>query len=193
MIISISGKPGSGKSTLAKLLVAKLGWKHYSMGDLRRQIAREHGMTLEELNAVGERESWTDEEADERLRQLARSNENMVIDSRTAFHFIPDSLKIFFDVSETAGAQRIFGDLKKHPDARNEGRNLTSFEDVVASNRGRISSDSMRYKQYYQIDYLDHANYDFVLDTTDLNIQLAFDALWAFVKEHLPPDTSAGR
>ena len=41
MIIAISGKAGSGKSTVAKLLASKLRLRHYSIGDLMREMAKE--------------------------------------------------------------------------------------------------------------------------------------------------------
>ena len=40
MIITISGLPGSGKSTIGKMLAKKLGYKFYSMGDLRGKIEK---------------------------------------------------------------------------------------------------------------------------------------------------------
>ena len=50
MIITISGTPGSGKSTVAKMIATKLGFKHYSTGDFMRQMAKERGISLEELS-----------------------------------------------------------------------------------------------------------------------------------------------
>ncbi len=51
MIITLMGTPGAGKSTLGRLLAQKLGYKQYSMGDLQRRIAQEHGWTINELMA----------------------------------------------------------------------------------------------------------------------------------------------
>ncbi|HII15831.1 MAG TPA: AAA family ATPase, partial [Nanoarchaeota archaeon] len=39
MQITIGGVPGAGKSTVAKLIAEKLGYKSYSMGAIRREIA----------------------------------------------------------------------------------------------------------------------------------------------------------
>jgi len=50
MIITIGGEPGSGKSTVANIVAQKLGYKHYSTGDLRGEIAMRHGLTIDELN-----------------------------------------------------------------------------------------------------------------------------------------------
>ena len=40
MKITISGPIGSGKSTVSKILAAKLGYKHYSIGGFMRDIAK---------------------------------------------------------------------------------------------------------------------------------------------------------
>ena len=44
MKITLSGMVGSGKSTNAKLFAKELGYKHYSVGDLMREMAKERGI-----------------------------------------------------------------------------------------------------------------------------------------------------
>lgn len=48
-IITISGSPGSGKSTVAKLVEEKLGFVRLNAGDLFRAMAKEKGVTVEDL------------------------------------------------------------------------------------------------------------------------------------------------
>ncbi len=100
LIISISGKAGSGKSTVSRLLAKNLGFRHYSMGDLRRKMAAGRGMTLAELNSLGEKEGFTDREVDEYQKKLGIKETNFVIDGRTSFHFIPHSVK--YTLTQTA-------------------------------------------------------------------------------------------
>ena len=64
MIITISGKAGSGKSTIAKELAKKLKLKHYSIGDLMRQIAKEKNISLIELSKLAEKDNSIDKELD---------------------------------------------------------------------------------------------------------------------------------
>ena len=184
MIITISGTPGSGKSTLAKTLATKLNYPYLYMGEIRREVAARHGITLAELNALGETEAWTDLEPDEYLRTEAAKHKDAVIDSRVAFHFIPKSLKIFVSVAEPIGAERIYGALRKNPTKRNEGVGLNSLAEVAIANQRRIASDKMRYLKYYSVDYLDKKNYDLVLDTTNLTPEQSFDKLYTFVSHH---------
>ena len=60
MIITISGSAGSGKSTIVVMISKKLNIKRYSVGDFRRNLAKEKNITLEQLNKIGEKEDFTD-------------------------------------------------------------------------------------------------------------------------------------
>lgn len=182
MIISIGGKPGSGKSTLAKLLASRLGYAHYYIGGLRRKMAEERGMTLQELNALGETESWTDSEVDEYQKKLGETEDNFIIEGRTSFFLIPHSLKIFIDVDERVGAERVYHDLQLPDNARNEDAHLDSVEAVLRSHHKRIASDRARYEKYYGIDVYDPKHYDFILDTSTLDVDSSFQTLWAFIE-----------
>ncbi|HTW96183.1 MAG TPA: AAA family ATPase, partial [Candidatus Methylomirabilis sp.] len=121
MIVSISGAEGAGKSTIAKMLAAKLGWPRYYMGGISREKAREHGMTLEEYNKWGETDPRRDREIDDYQKKLGETQDNFIIEGRTSWHFIPQSFKIFLDISFEEGAKRIFGALQKD-NSRNEGK-----------------------------------------------------------------------
>ena len=90
MIISISGKPGSGKSTIAKIISEKLKMKRYYMGQIRRDMARKMGLTIDEFNKLGEKEDFTDKEIEKYVEKLGKTEDNFIIESRTAFHFIPN-------------------------------------------------------------------------------------------------------
>jgi cytidylate kinase len=184
MIISISGAEGAGKSTIAKMLAAKLGWPRYYIGGIRREKARERGLTLEEYNKLGETDPSTDLEVDEYQKKLGETEDNFIIEGRTSWHFIPQSFKIFLDVSFEEGAKRIFSDLQKDA-SRNEGANLKTYDDVLASIKSRRASDKSRYGKYFNIDVFDFKNYDFVLDATNLNIDHVFAQVFAEVEKHL--------
>ena len=186
MIISISGKPGSGKSTVAKKLAAALGFERIYIGAMRRDMARKKGMTLEEFNTWSEKNEEGDKEFDEFIAKIGKEKDNIIIESRTAFHFIPHSLKIFLDVSIEEGARRIWGALQmKGASERNEALHLNSLEDVVASIHERLKSDKKRYEQYYQIDIFDPSHYDLYADTTKLNPDEEFSQVLSFVQKTL--------
>ncbi|MFA5131676.1 MAG: AAA family ATPase [Patescibacteria group bacterium] len=184
MIISLSGAPGSGKSTIAQMLAEKYGWPRYYMGGLRREAAKKRGMTLAEYNKLGESDPMTDQEVDYYQRDLGQAEDNFIIEGRTSWHFIPQSLKIYLDVSPEAGAKRIFGNLQRKND-RNEDKGLNTWQDVQKSNSERLESDRTRYKQYYGIEVYDHANYDYYLDTTEMSPQAVFQAVSEYVAASL--------
>ncbi len=184
MIISLSGAPGSGKSTIAQRLADKLDWPRYYMGGLRREAAQKRGMTLAEYNKLGESDPQTDQEVDFFQRDLGTSQDNFVIEGRTSWYFIPQSLKIYLDVSLEAGAKRIFGSLQ-HKNSRNEDTNLNTWQDVMESNRKRLESDRIRYKQYYNIEVYEPKNYDFYLDTSNLSPEQVFQAVFSYISVNL--------
>jgi len=164
MIITISGLPGSGKSTVGKMLAEKLGYRFYSVGDLRGKWALEKGMTINELNELGENEEWTDKKADECQTEIGKRDDNLVIDGRLAFHFIPNSFKVFLAVDPDEGARRIFKDNSgKRSDEKKVG-----LKQLRSGLEERIKSDEKRYKKYYGLDFRDKGHYDLVIDTTRL-------------------------
>lgn len=178
MIITISGLPGSGKTTVGKLLAKKLGFRFYSIGDLRGKMATDRGLTIERLNEIGMKEDWTDKEADEYQKELDEKENNFVIESRLGFHFIPKSLKVFLEVDIKTATQRIF--KHQRPD---EERKETP-EELEESMKRRIENDKTRYKKYYGIeDFMDRSHYDHVVDTTNLTIDRVVGKIIEIVKK----------
>tara|TARA_Y100000310_G_C20469922_1_gene709469 strand:+ start:60 stop:590 length:531 start_codon:yes stop_codon:yes gene_type:complete len=161
MIITISGNPGSGKNTVAELLAKKLGFKYYVMGDIRRKIAEERGISLAELNKQDEENGETDKIVDDKLVKIGKEEDNVVAVGRTAFHFIPNSFKVFLDVTVDEGAKRISLQAREHE----------KYKDIaygVEKIKERKKSDEFRYKKLYGIDYKDKNNYDLWIDTTTI-------------------------
>lgn len=164
MVISLTGMPGSGKSTVGRELAKSLGVPFYSMGDLRAKMAMERGLTIDQLNELGEREAFTDNDADAYQTKLGESGESFVVDGRLSWHFIPRSFKVFLDVDDTEGARRIYGASQKH--ARPDERPYASVDDAKEAIAARVASDRRRYEKYYGVDFTDRARYDLVVDTT---------------------------
>ncbi len=177
MIITIAGKPGSGKTTVAKEVAKRLGYKHISTGDMRGQLATEHGLTIDQLNEIGKKEDWTDKEIDKKVEQIGKTQHNLVIDSWLAFHFIPKSLKIFLDVDLKESAKRIFANQR--PDEEHKETVEQVYEMITA----RYQESVARYKKWYGVDISYLKNYDFVLDTTNLTIEQSVQKVLDFIKK----------
>lgn len=165
MIVTISGTPGSGKTTVGKAIAKKLGYKYYSIGALRRTMAVERGMTLQQLNVLGEKQPFTDREVDKWQRMLGQTKNNLVVEGRTSFYFIPHSIKLFLKVDMLAAAKRTLHDFA-HVRRFEASKHYTTPQQLAHGFRQRIASDNRRYKKYYGLDIFRPSHYDLIVDTT---------------------------
>ena len=190
MIITISGTPGSGKSTVAKILVEKLKAERIYVGGIRREIARKKGWTLEELNKYAQTHPETDVDVDKdvtvQARQLEKAGKKVIVEGRTQYHFLPESIKIYIKVEPEEGARRIWNDLqeKELRDQRNEG-NITSFEQMKLRMKQRQQEDIKRYQKYYSINPYDESHYDLVVDSTAISAEEVAEKILSYVKKYL--------
>lgn len=182
MIITVSGLPGSGKTTLAKNLAKTLHYKHYSIGDLRGHVAMERGMTIDELNEIGKKESWTDKEADEYQLKLGKEEDDFVIDAWLGFHFIPHSVKIFLDVDPEVGARRIFRDQRPDEDRK------SSVAEMRAMLSKRLEETEQRYRKWYGVNFRLRQHYDLVFNTTDMTKEQVLQKALDFIKKTHPKE-----
>lgn len=167
MIITLSGVPGSGKSTVGKLVAQKLGYEYFSVGKLRGKMAMEKGLTIDELNQLGEKEDWTDRQADDYQKELGKTKDNLVVEGRLSWHFIPQSFKVFLTVNTDEAACRSLENRAERPDEKPVA-NLAEAKKAVEE---RLASDKKRYLQYYGLDYTDPKHYDLVIDTTIISAE----------------------
>ena len=181
MIISFAGNAGAGKSTVALKLAEKLGWPRYYMGGLRRAKAKDLGITLEDYNKLGESDPKTDLEVDEYQAELGRNEDNFVIEGRTSWHFIPHSFKIFLDVNEKIGAERILHDLETNENRNETTKKVETLEEMIEKNHQRKTSDTLRYQKYFNIDAYNPNNFDLVIDTSYLSPSEVFDKIYQAV------------
>ncbi len=184
MIVAISGTPGSGKSTVAKLLAKRLGYKHYSAGDFRREMAKKRGMSLAELNRLGEKEIFTDKEVDDFQRELGKKEDDFVIDGRLSWLFIKNAVSIFIDAKLSVRAERIMQDRRKE-------ESFSTLADAKRSIAERVRSDKRRYKKYYCVNCYDKDNYNSVIDTSDISPEDAVERIIAILKD-VREEVSAG-
>lgn len=176
MRIAVSGRPGAGKSTLARALAARLKLRFYSIGDMRRQIARSRGLTIAQLNKLDESSFASDRYVDTFLKKLGRQRDNFVIDSRLAFAFVPRAIKLFVDAAPRVRAARIFRQ-------RRVEEKLSSTKAAMVALRARERSDRKRYAALYGIDPYDKRQFDFVLDTTKLTRKQALAKTLAWLSK----------
>ncbi|MFH0701175.1 MAG: AAA family ATPase [Candidatus Woesearchaeota archaeon] len=189
MIITISGNPGSGKSTVAKLLVKKLSWERIYVGGIRRDLAKKKGMTLEEFNAYAqthfkEADQEVDKQAAKQAQELDKKGKSVIVEGRVQFHFLPESLKIYIQVSDEEGARRVWKDLQdKDANAdRNEGK-INSLTETKKSIIYREERDARRYKKYYGFDHRDLSQFDLLIDSTEISAEEVTRKIINFIKK----------
>jgi cytidylate kinase len=161
-IITIAGSLGSGKSSTARAVASALGFRHFSSGDLFRQLAVERGVSIEAMNISAEVQRDIDLKVDNLLQEMYRSDDKLVIDSRMAWCWMPLSFKVFLVLDPDSAAERIFNHLQ------DEGRmseDATSVQEVRQSIDRRFASEQKRYAALYGVSTTDPLNFDIVINT----------------------------
>lgn len=155
MNITISGNLGSGKSTICKILEQK-GFNVVTAGGIFRQIAKERGIDVVELMSL--QDDSVDELLDTRNKELGQKLDHTVFDSRMAWYFVPDAMKVFVRIDIETAAMRIYNDATRdteHNNSLEECRN-----NIIR--RQRLERD--RYRSLYGQDIYDLKNYDIIID-----------------------------
>ena len=157
--IAISGDLGSGKSTVGKIIESKKGFKYHSGGMIYRGLAEKYNMTPVEFAKYAEEHPEVDKEIDGELIKLSNDDKDIVIDSRMAWHFVENSLKIHLLVDARLAAERIVSE--------NRGKEqYASVEDAIEKIGQRKASENKRYMEKYNVDVNKMSNYDLVIDST---------------------------
>ncbi|MDR1739598.1 MAG: cytidylate kinase family protein [Bacteroidales bacterium] len=161
-IITLTGDLGSGKSTVSAILIKELGYKYIYTGDILRDIADRKGMSVMELNSYAETHPEIDKEIDDNFINL-KNEENLIVDSRLAWHFLPNSFKVFLKVEPSVAAQRIVKDKLR----KNE--QYQSPEEAVKILNDRKQSELKRYMRLYGVDCAEMNNYNLIIDTSTMS------------------------
>ncbi|MEI6580996.1 MAG: AAA family ATPase [bacterium] len=167
-IITICGGLGSGKSSTAKEVAQALNLKHFSSGDFFRQVGLELGLSVTETNKKAETDLKIDEMTDQKLRDLNNGNK-IVIDSRTAYHWIPDSFKVYLDLPPNIAKERILNSIKENK-LREQSEKAKTSEEILKKMTERFLSEQKRYWDLYKIDNTDKKQFNLVIDTNKNNL-----------------------
>lgn len=162
MHITITGNLGSGKSTICKYLNEKYQFEIYSTGKVQRELASQMNMTTLELNQLMCSDHKYDNMIDDATARISRENKDkdIIFDSRLAWHFVEQSFKVFVSVSLDVAAERVMND------SRGAVEQYSSIEEAKRLLAERAATEKARYKDIYNLNYMDFSNYDLVIDTT---------------------------
>ncbi|MFY1671719.1 AAA family ATPase [Plantactinospora sp. WMMB334] len=158
--IVLNGDLGSGKSTVSIELARRLGLRRVSVGDLYREMAQQRKMTALQLNLHAELDQAVDGYVDQLQQDIAASGDQLIVDSRLAWHFFKDALKIHMITEPTEAARRVL--------ARPSGpaESYTSIEEARAKLHERSESERSRFLVRYGVDKAKLRNYDLICDST---------------------------
>ncbi len=162
MHITITGNLGSGKSTICKLLNEKYQYEIYSTGKVQRELARQMNMTTLELNQLMCSDKKYDKMIDDETARISRENreKDIIFDSRLAWHFVEHSFKVFVSVSLEVAAERVMNDQ------RGAEEKYSSLEEAKKLLAERAATERVRYKDIYNLNYMDFSNYNLIIDST---------------------------
>jgi len=181
-IITICGGLGSGKSSTAKGVAKVLGYKHFSSGDFFRQVGLELGLSVNETNKRAETDPTIDERTDQKLRDL-NNTDKVVVDSRTAYHWVPTSFKVYLDLPVEIAKERILKSLKEDKLRSKSDPKTSSGEEVLAKMKERFEMEQKRYWDLYKINNTDKSQFDLVVDTNKNNLEQVIEIIVAEYKK----------
>ena len=164
-IIALSGDIGGGKSSVATALQQLTGYDIICTGTIQRSIAQQRGLTTLELNKISQTDRSIDDEIDNFVINLGKTGDNLIIDSRLAWHFIPSAFKVFLSVNPLIGAERVFN-------ASRSDEHNPSLQATLENNAQRQAIEDDRFRKLYNIQFREFGNYDLVVDTSEIAPEL---------------------
>lgn len=155
LVITISGKSGCGNSTVSRLVAERLGLRLINF--TLRDLARERGLSFEQLWQRAEHDQSVDHELDRRLVELAAKGD-CVVGTRLAIWMLDaQDLSVYLEASQQTRAARI------------ASREAISYRAALAATAARDRRDRNRYLRLYDIDIGDASHADIVVDTEELD------------------------
>lgn len=170
MKITISGPIGSGKSSVGKRLAKLLNYQFFSGGTFFRQLADEHGMSLEEFNRYAENHVEIDKKQDQLILDFIRESDNIVVESRLAgwlcYHNSVDAFRIFIDAHLDERIKRV---------SHREKSNRSKTGELL---KQREESEIKRYRDFYDVDYREPLYYDLIINTENLSVEQVVNKIY---------------
>lgn len=183
--ITITGDPGSGKTTFARNVAQKTGYRLITTGNMFRELARKKGISLAALNELAESQQKIDHEVDDFIKNLNNAPEHLVLDSRMAWHFLRDALKVRLTIDLDVAVERIFNDTER---AESWDDKFPDLQTAMNEVERRRQSEITRYQSLYGVNIADDKNFDLVINTarkTQEDVLAEFDKAFQQYKTRL--------
>jgi len=173
-VVTVSGLPGSGTSTACRLLQEQLGFRWVNTGQIFREMAKEHGMNLNEFGIYAQNHHEIDEELDRRQLEMARQGE-IILEGRLSGQVLKRGgaagVAVWVDAPEEVRLSRV------------SFRDGLTVEEARQFTLTREKLERQRYLEIYGIDLCDLSLYDLVLDSSKLDPQAIADAIISKLEE----------
>ena len=157
----------------------RYGYEVYSTGSIQRALASEMGLTTLEMNELMFTDVKYDRLIDNKVLSLSRNaiDKTIVFDSRMAWKFAENSIKVFLTIDPLEAASRVL---------HTRNNSVESYSSIYEAKEmliRRSQLENERFKKIYNVDIFDYRNYDLVLDTTYISSDTACDIIYRVFME----------
>ncbi len=172
LVITVSGYHGSGRTTQAKRLAKTFGLRYISSGTIYRDLAKELGLTLQEMSKITEKDSEIDRKIDLRTKEESK-NPGVVIDATLSGWMAenPD-IRIFLATTFKERVRRI------------AKREKIPYEEAEKETLVREESELERFKVFYNVSVNDLSIYDVIINTEIFDIESTARILKSVIVEY---------
>ena len=184
MILTITGAPCSGKSTVARMLELKYGFDRMSTGKIVRDMAKERGLDIVQMQEVLNADPTIDQKIEERQKQIGieRADDKLIMEARLAWYAVPHSFKVYVTIPEDEMAKRFLADSERE---NNNDKPVSSVEEAREVLAYRRTQEIERYKKIYGVDLSDMSNFDFVAENYNKTPEQTADEIYEAYKKYV--------
>ncbi len=180
MIITITGKPCSGKGSISKYICDKYNFEYICTGDMFRELTKKHGYAnILHFQTKNENIKDFDKIIDNKIEHIGKTRlkDDIIIDSRLAWHFVPKSFKVFIDIDWDIAANRLLN-------SNRDTEKVESHEEAITTLKNRWDIENTRYQELYNIDNNNLSNYDLVIKS-DKSVEELSEFVYKKYKEFI--------
>lgn len=172
-IITVTGNIAAGKTYIVDSLAKILNMKTYSGSESFRKLARKHKMSVTDFNEYVIKYPEVDRKIDATTARHIKRKNNIIVDARLGWYVIPNSFKVYIKVDMETATTRLVEESKK----RGKEEQYINKEEAKKAIISREKFERARYIKEYSVDLLDEKNYDFIIDTSKLNLKTSVDII----------------
>ena len=142
-----------------------MDYRLYKASESFRALARDNNMDLVTFNDYVKENPDIDRNIEAKTKEIIDVSNNIIIDARLGFFLAPNSFRVYMVADESVAAKRLF----KAAVLRGEEEEYASEKQAREAIKIREASEQERYLKLYNVNIHDMDNYDYVIDTTNLN------------------------